>query len=397
MLEHNKSTFLESVNESFEKGEMSNSQKQAVITLIEKKGNDRCFIENWRPISVLNVDAKILSKVIATRIKKVLPDIIHHNQSGYVSDRYIGETVRSIFDIMDFTDKENIPGLLIFIDFQKAFDTLEWSYLYKCLEAFNFGDELICWVRTFYQNIQSWVINNGSASDYSNLERGVRQGDPLSPYLFILAVETMVVAMRENVEIKGIKLGEEETKLLQYVDDTTAVLSDTNSALALFKLLESFQRLSGLKVNSSKTEGLWIGSLKNNQIKPFGIKWPEEPIKALGAFFTYNQNLLYQKNFKERLEDTKKLINIWSSRGLSIYGKVTVIKSLLLPKFVYITSLLPTPNNVIKDLNQLLFKFLWRGKDKVTRLSAINSYEEGGLKMPDLDSIIKALRLAWLR
>jgi len=95
-------------------------------------------------------------------------------------------------------------------------------------------------------------------------------------------------------------------------------------------------------------------------MKPFGIKWPEEPIKALGVFFTYNQNLLYQKNFKERLEDIKKLINIWSSRGLSIYGKVTVIKSLLLPKFVYITSLLPTPNNVIKELNQLLFKFLER-------------------------------------
>ena len=265
---------------------------------------------------------------------------------------------------------------------------LEWSYLYKCLEALNFGDELICWVRTFYQNIQSCVINNGTASDYFNLERGVRQGDPLSPYLFILAVETMAIANRENVGIKGIKLGEEETNLLQYADDTTAVLSDTNSALELLKLLESFQHLSGLKVNSSKTEGLWIGSLKNNQIKPFGIKWPEEPIKALGVFFTYNQNLLYQKNLKERLEDIKKLINIWSSRGLSIYGKVTVIKSLLLPKFVYITSLLPTPNNVIKDLNQLLFKFLWRGKDKVTRLSAINSYEEGGLKMPDLDSII---------
>ena len=301
--------FLESVNESFEKGEMSNSQKQAVITLIEKKGKDRCLIENWRPISLLNVDAKILSKVIATRIKKVLLDIIHHNQSGYVSDRYIGETVRSIFDIMDFTDKENIPGLLIFIDFQKAFDTLEWSYLYKCLEAFNFGDEFIRWVRTFYQNIQSCVINNGTASDYFNLERGVRQGDPLSPYLFTLAVETMAIAIRENVEIKGIKLGEEETKLLQYADDTTAVLSDTNSALALFKLLESFQHLSGLKVNSSKTEGLWIGSLKKNHIKPFGIKWPEEPIKALGVFFTYNQNLLYQKNFKERLEDLKKSIS----------------------------------------------------------------------------------------
>ena len=120
---------LESVSESFEKGEMSNPQKQAVITLIEKKGKDRCFIENWRPISLLNVDAKISSaKVIATRIKTMPPNIIHHNQNGYVSDRSIEETVRSIFDIMDFTDKENIPGLLIFIDFQKAFDTLEWSY-----------------------------------------------------------------------------------------------------------------------------------------------------------------------------------------------------------------------------------------------------------------------------
>ena len=91
----------------------------------------------------------------------------------------------------------------------------------------------------------------------------------------------MAIAIREKVKIEGIKLGEEETKLLQYTDDTTAVLSDTNSVLALFNLLESFQHLSGLKVSSSKTAGLWIGSLKNNQIKPFGIKWPEEPIKPL--------------------------------------------------------------------------------------------------------------------
>jgi len=113
--------FLESVNDSFEKGEMSNSRKQAVITLIEKKGKDRCFIENWRPISVLNVSAKIVSKVIATRIKKVLPNIIHHNQSGYISDRYLGETVRSIFDIMDFADKEKYFRSLDFYGFSKSF------------------------------------------------------------------------------------------------------------------------------------------------------------------------------------------------------------------------------------------------------------------------------------
>ena len=118
--------FFDCVNGSFEKEELSNSQKQAVITLIEKKGKDRTLLENWRPISLVNVDAKIISKAIANRIKKVLPNIVHHNQTGYIKDRFIGETVRSILDVMDFTKKENLPGLLIFIDFQKAFDTLEW-------------------------------------------------------------------------------------------------------------------------------------------------------------------------------------------------------------------------------------------------------------------------------
>ena len=89
---------------------MSNSQKQAVITLIEKQGKDRTLIENWRPFSLVNVDAKIISKGIASRLKNVQPNIIHCNQSGYVKYRYIGEMVRSILDIMDFTEKENIPG-----------------------------------------------------------------------------------------------------------------------------------------------------------------------------------------------------------------------------------------------------------------------------------------------
>ena len=150
--------FIQCINECFEKGEMSYSQKQAVITLIEKKGKDRSFLDNWRPISLVNVDAKIMSKAIATRIKDVLPNIIHHKQTGFIEDRYTGETVRSIFDIMDFTAKQDIPGLLIFIDFQKAFDSLERNFLQRCLESFNFGLNFILWVMTLYKNIQSCVI-----------------------------------------------------------------------------------------------------------------------------------------------------------------------------------------------------------------------------------------------
>ena len=147
------------------------------------------------------------------------------------------------------------------------------------------------------------------ASNFFSLERGVRQGDPLSPSLFIVAVETLTIAIRQNPSIKGISIGKEETKLLQYADDTTAVLSDTNSAKILFDLLNNFEYFSGLQINYTKTEGMWIGSSKNNNDKPFGIKWPDEPVKALGVYFTYDQRGVRQggKKFYRKTGSIKKL------------------------------------------------------------------------------------------
>ena len=186
------------INECFKKGEMSSSQKQAIIILIEKKGKYHSFLENWRPISLVNVDTKIMTKAIASRIKNVLPDIIHPNQTGYEKDRFIGETIRSIYDVMDFMVKENIPGLMLFIDFEKAFDSVEWDFLFKCLEAFNFGPDFLHLIKVFYKNIHSCILNNGMTSSFFTLEQGVRQGDPLSPYLFVVAVETLAIAIRQQ-------------------------------------------------------------------------------------------------------------------------------------------------------------------------------------------------------
>ena len=134
----------------------------------------------------------------------------------------------------------------------------------------------------------------------------------------------MAISIRKNPEINGIKIDNNEIKfkVLQYADDTTAVLSNLDSANALFQLLDRFKNLCRLEINSSKTEGMWIGSQKNNDEKPLGINWLSESI-------TYNQSLLYEKNFQNKLDNMKKLTNIWSSRGLSIYGKVIIIKSLL--------------------------------------------------------------------
>ena len=168
--------------------------------------------------------------------------------------------------------------------------------------------------------------------------------------MFSDILKAIVIAIRQKETIKGITIGTEETKLLQFADDTTAVLADTSSAERLFELLNKFEILSRLKINCLKTEGMWIGSKRHYKEKPFGIKWPDEPIKALGVYFTYDQKLLKEKNFIERLDSIKKLINIWSARGLSIYGKVTIIKSFLIPKYIYVCWILPTTKGIAKRI-----------------------------------------------
>lgn len=158
-------------NHSFVLGQMPSSQQQAVITLIDKKGKDRMFLENWRPISLINVDSKIVSGVIANRIN-VLPGIIHSNQSGFMKGRFIGETARSLLNIIVHTEALKLPGVLLFIDFEKAFDSIEHNFLYKALVRFDFGPSFIRWIQTFCNNLSSCFLNNGFSLLLFNLKGG---------------------------------------------------------------------------------------------------------------------------------------------------------------------------------------------------------------------------------
>ena len=217
------------------------------------------------------------------RIQGVLPSIIRSDQCAYVKDRYIGEAARTLTDVMFQTDKTNSPGILIFCDFEKAFESVDWSCLFSTLENFNFGPSLYGWIKTFYNNITSCVMNGGTSSGYFSLERGVRQGDPLSAYRFILVIELLANAIRSDEAIKGVSIGNRVIKSLIYADDLSVTVSNIRSAKRLFELIEYFGRFSGLKLNLEKTEALWLGSVKNCKRQPLGIKWPSKPIKALGC------------------------------------------------------------------------------------------------------------------
>ena len=139
-------------NYAFASGSLSISQRRGKISVISKKNKDNTILENLRPISLLHVDYKIVTKVLANHLEKVLPKIINPDQTGYVKGRYIGENIRLIQDLMFYLEKENSPGIALFVDFRKAFDTIEWNYLQKALALFNFGPNFLQWFKTIFNN-----------------------------------------------------------------------------------------------------------------------------------------------------------------------------------------------------------------------------------------------------
>ena len=175
-----------SLNYSYDVGELSNSQKKAIIILQDT------VISNWRPISLIIVDVKIGLKAIAKRLECVLPSVIHFNQCAYVKGRTINfDAVRTVEDILEYTERFKINGRLIAIDFKKAFDSVSREFLFRTLSAAHFGSSFIQWIHTFYNNISSCVSNNGFATTHFDIQCGVRQGDPLSLYLFIIVLEIL--------------------------------------------------------------------------------------------------------------------------------------------------------------------------------------------------------------
>jgi hypothetical protein len=249
---------------------------------------------------------------------------------------------------MDYLKDNNLPGIMVNVDFEKAYDSIEWNFMLHVLKEFNFGPSFIRWIKTFYTNIESCIINNGHTSNYFNVERGVRQGDPLSPYLFIMMVEIMAIKIRNENEIEGIHIEKENLKLLQYADDTSGLLKDVKSAKLFLKIVKEFGVYSGLCLNKDKTEAMWLGSCRNNASKPLGILWPERPMRILGVYMSYNKEANHKLNFQDKIEKAKRLLDMWKMRNLTPYGKTQIVKTFIVSEFLFVSSAIDTPQKVLE-------------------------------------------------
>ena len=241
-------------------------------------------------------------------------------------------------------------------------------------------------------------MNKGYASNFFSLKRGVRQGCPLSGVLFVLGIELFSRAVKKDATIKGIQVNKYELKISQYADDTTFFVRDLDSVTNLLNLLNDFNACSGLEINTTKTEAMWLGQWKERTDTPFGFKWPKEPISALGIFFSYNQASADSLNFGEKIKILEKTLKIWKRRNLTLYGRINIVKTLGLSKLIYAASVLAVPDHFIQEINKIIFNFIWEGKrPKIKKSTIIGEKKDGGLKMCDFKIMEKALKLAWIK
>jgi hypothetical protein len=393
---------VRALNHAFLSDAFSRNIKLGTIICIPKDNKPNHLLKNWRPITLLNVLYKLASGSIANRLKSVLDKLISRDQTGFVKGRYIGENTRLLYDIMKHCEENNLPGLVMLIDFEKAFDSLSFNFIENTLNFFNFGDMFKKWVKLFLHNTEVCVQLNGYLSQYFQVKRGCRQGDPISSYIFILCAEILALKIKNSKNIKGITIKENEYIISQFADDTSLLLDGSEKSLHnVLDVLNYFSLISGLKVNFDKTKLIRIGSLKysTRSIKTkWKLSWGDTQFKLLGINFDVDLNKMCDLNYADKMTQVKRCISHWKRRKLTILGRITVVKTLLIPLFTHLFVSLPSPSDsFIKSLTETLNDYVWEGKAKIKNSVFIKSYENGGLRMIDVPSYICSLKVKWIR
>ncbi len=385
-------------DEVFKREETSNFMGIGVIKLIYKKRGDKNDLKNYRPITMLNTDFKILSKILANRLKKILPNIIETNQAYAIKGRDITDTVSSIRDVVSYMLEERKSGYIINVDLEKAFDRVEHEFLFAILEKFEFGKNFIKWLKIIYKGAKSQIKCNGFLTGVFRVSRSIRQGCPLSAQLYSMVAESLGLAIMGEKEIRGVELGEngDLQKIYQYADDTTLIVKDVKSVKKAMEILERYCKGSGAKINIRKTVYMQIGEGENIQnVFPFK---EEENVKVLGVRIGKNERVMRDLMWDEVIGKMERVLNFWKQRGLTLKVKVLVLNSLMLAKTWYVLGVTPMPVCIGKRIKAAVLKFIWDSKpSKIAYETIIGDVKEGGLGLQDPELKKKSFRVKTVR
>ncbi|PIK45413.1 pol-like protein [Apostichopus japonicus] len=254
-----------------------------------------------------------------------MPLLASESQTCSVPGRSIHHNLLLCRDIIDYVKDSQTPCALISIDQEKAFDKVNWDFLHRILLKFKLGENFRKWIRILYNGITSRILINGHLSDDVRIKRGVRQGCPLSPSLYVLFIEPLARFINLSKNIRGFTIpgaGGKVVKLLQYADDTTCIGTNGSDIRQFFHAFELFHKATGATINMNKTSRFKAGGFCREETTR-QHDWKDTEIKITGVVFgTVNA---VTSNWSQKLETAKNCLNAWKSRQLSLIGKVLVL------------------------------------------------------------------------
>jgi hypothetical protein len=384
------------------------------MCLIYKK-KDRTLIENYRPITLLNSDYKLLTKVLALQLIDSVKPMIHRDQAGFIPGRSIFDHIRLTRIMTKFAEVSERNGAVVALDQEKAYDKLTHRYLWKTLEAFNMPDLFTNTVKNLYTNAWTTVAINGELSSPYQVKRGVRQGDPLSCFLFDIGIEPLACLIRNAEEIKGFRIPGLKEKLAVnlFADDTVLYLSEEDKLDEVTSILDKWCEASGAKFNKEKTEIIPIGRrshrnriIQTRKLHPddkqiqdnVHIAQEGEAIRSLGAWI--GNNTVETRPWEPIIDLVHNDLERWQKAHPTLDGKRLIVQAIVGGRTQFLAKAQGMPEQIREALTKEIKRFIWEDTTHVPRLGMNHleeTKEEGGINLLNLKNRNEAIEIVWLR
>uniref|UniRef100_A0A803T1R0 Reverse transcriptase domain-containing protein n=1 Tax=Anolis carolinensis TaxID=28377 RepID=A0A803T1R0_ANOCA len=392
------------MNSVLETNQIPETWKEASIILIPKENQDEKQIQNYRPISLLNIDYKIFSSILANRLKSTLSNWINADQAGFLPGRQIKDNTRIILNIIEHIQNTKLKkGALLLLDAEKAFDGLNWNFIIELLKNLRYGGKFINGIQAIYTEQSAKIKINGDMTEMFPIQRGVRQGCPLSPLLFILAIEILARKLRQDDDLIGIKVKNQKYKIKLFADDIILMSEDPQKEFPkMICLVNQFGSVAGLSINLRKTKIL-ATKLSNKEKEELSQKTGIEialQAKYLGINITMNNKDLYKNNYEKTWNKIKNDLKKWMNLDISLLGRIATIKMNILPRLCFLFQNIPIDikEKEFTNWNAEFTKFIWRGKKPRIKMKNLqDTKQRGGLALPNLKLYREAAILIWLR
>lgn len=353
---------------------------------------------------------KIISKVIANKLKPLLPTLESEEQTGYVEGRQILDNIVQAHEVVHSLNTNKQASMMIQLDIAKAYDRISWSYIREVLKAYGFDQNWIRWVMALVTTVSCSILLNGSPSGTFKPSRGLRQGDPLSPFLFILMMEGLgraIILAKEEGRIQGLRLTLNGDTLThqQFVDDPMLKGTPTVKEAKAFKqFLFEFTMVVGIEVSLTKSKVLFFNtdiSIKRNLSRILGFQRDHLPLKYLGIPLT--EKPLRKEDWESVINKLKDKVSKWTIRSLNLARMLVLTKAVLQTIPIYMLSALLAPTRVLHQIGNIQRDFLW-GKGEEKKKLPLVAWDKpckpkihGGLGLHDPDILSKVLgaKLWW--